>query len=53
MSRPRRAVTRMALMGLVLGAAAAGCAVGPDYTPPSTELVAFHNLADLSASGSR
>jgi hypothetical protein len=39
MSRSLRAVTRMALISLVLGAAAAGCAVGPDYTRPSIELV--------------
>jgi NodT family efflux transporter outer membrane factor (OMF) lipoprotein len=42
----------VALVSLLLGGAA-GCAVGPDYTPPGTELLPFHNLADPSTAAAR
>lgn len=36
--------TSKAVIGsLIVGAALAGCAVGPDYVAPKTELVPFHN----------
>ena len=35
---------RTAAASLVLAASVAACAVGPDYTAPSTDLTPFHNL---------
>src|SRR6266849_3906336 len=36
-------------MVLALGSGLAGCAVGPHYVKPSTNLAPFHNLAAVSA----
>jgi len=41
--------SRMILSSLLLNVALAGCAVGPDYQAPKTELAPFHNLAVVSA----
>lgn len=34
-------------------AALAGCAVGPDYVAPKTDLAPFHNTANVAAAGAR
>jgi NodT family efflux transporter outer membrane factor (OMF) lipoprotein len=38
---------------LLISAILAGCAVGPDYVAPKSELVPFHNLAGTSAKEAR
>ena len=40
---------RTAAASLVLAASVAACAVGPDYTAPSTDLTPFHNLDAVDA----
>ncbi len=42
---PRLRVTPHVTSCLLLSFALAGCAVGPDYAPPKTELTPFHNLS--------
>ena len=42
-------ISKMGLSSLALSTALAACTVGPDYTPPKTELAPFHNAADASA----
>jgi NodT family efflux transporter outer membrane factor (OMF) lipoprotein len=39
-----------ALAGILVSAALAGCAVGPDYQAPKTELAPFHNQTGTNAS---
>ena len=41
MSQNLRTTTAMRLGSLLLSTALAACTVGPDYTPPKTELAAF------------
>ncbi|HEY1929282.1 MAG TPA: efflux transporter outer membrane subunit [Caulobacteraceae bacterium] len=41
--------TPRAGIGLALAALLSGCAVGPNYTPPKTELAPFHNLDAVEA----
>jgi NodT family efflux transporter outer membrane factor (OMF) lipoprotein len=40
------------ITSLVVSMTLAACAVGPDYIPPRSELVPFHNLADFSGAKS-
>jgi outer membrane protein TolC len=42
-------ISKMGLSGLAVSTALAACTVGPDYTPPKTELAPFRNAADASA----
>src|SRR5258708_25870017 len=42
----RRVISQTTITSLVVSMTA--CAVGPNYTPPRSELVPFHNLADFS-----
>src|SRR6202047_5471206 len=42
-------VRKAMAMVLALGASLAGCAVGPHYARPTTNLAPFHNLAGVSA----
>jgi NodT family efflux transporter outer membrane factor (OMF) lipoprotein len=51
MTRNVRTITKMVLGSLLLSTALAACTVGPDYTPPKTELAPFHNVADTSTPG--
>src|SRR5216683_3989338 len=44
----RWVISKMTMSSLVVSVTLAACAVGPDYTPPKSELVPFHNLADVS-----
>ena len=48
MNRKLRTIGEVALSSLLLCTALAACTVGPDYTPPKTELAPFHNTADTS-----
>src|SRR6202047_4649212 len=41
-------VRKAMAMVLALGASLAGCAVGPHYARPTTNLAPFHNLAGVS-----
>lgn len=45
----RRIISKTTIIGLVVSMTLTGCAVGPNYTPPRSDLVPFHNLADFSA----
>jgi NodT family efflux transporter outer membrane factor (OMF) lipoprotein len=49
MTRKLRTIGKMGLSSLLLSTALAACTVGPDYTPPKTELAPFHNAADASS----
>jgi hypothetical protein len=49
MTRKLRPIGKMVLSSLLLSSALAACTVGPDYTPPKTELAPFHNAADASS----
>jgi NodT family efflux transporter outer membrane factor (OMF) lipoprotein len=44
----RRGISQTTIASLVVSITLAACAVGPNYTPPRSELVPFHNLADFS-----
>ena len=44
----RWVISKMTMSSLVVSVTLAACAVGPDYTRPKSELVPFHNLADVS-----
>src|ERR1700686_5910325 len=44
----RDRISKMKVSSLVFSIPLASCAVGPNYTPPKSELVPFHNLADVS-----
>src|SRR5260370_26380226 len=44
-----KSVRKAMAMVLVLSASLAGCAVGPHYARPTTNLAPFHNLAGVSA----
>jgi len=41
-----RVISKTAITSLMVSMSLAACAVGPNYTPPRSELVPFHNLAD-------
>lgn len=41
-------LARTAVFGVLLSAALAGCAVGPNYQSPKSDLVPFHNAASAS-----
>ncbi|RFU49171.1 efflux transporter outer membrane subunit [Paraburkholderia sp. DHOC27] len=43
MKRPVSKTAKSIIGGLIVSAALAGCAVGPDYVAPKTTLVPFHN----------
>jgi NodT family efflux transporter outer membrane factor (OMF) lipoprotein len=43
-----RVISQTTITSLVVSMTLAACAVGPHYTPPRSELVPFHNLADFS-----
>lgn len=45
MNRFQQKSMRATLSALLASVALAGCAVGPNYTKPNTELVGFHNAA--------
>ena len=44
----RRVIYKTTITSLAVSMTLAACAVGPNYTPPRSELVPFHNLADFS-----
>src|SRR6266851_10050923 len=44
----RWVISKMTMSSLVVSVTLAACAVGPNYTPPKSELVPFHDLADVS-----
>ena len=48
MIRKLHAIGKMGLGSLLLSTALAACTVGPDYTPPKTELAPFHNTAGVA-----
>jgi NodT family efflux transporter outer membrane factor (OMF) lipoprotein len=48
----RRVISKTTITSLVVSMTLAACAVGPNYTPPRSELVPFHNLADFSGAKS-
>jgi NodT family efflux transporter outer membrane factor (OMF) lipoprotein len=48
----RRVISKTTITSLVVSMSLAACAVGPNYTPPRSELVPFHNLADFSGAKS-
>jgi len=48
----RRIISKTTIIGLVVSMTLTGCAVGPNYTPPRSDLVPFHNLADFSGAKS-
>ena len=48
----RRGISKTTITSLVVSMTLAACAVGPNYTPPRSELVPFHNLADFSGAKS-
>jgi NodT family efflux transporter outer membrane factor (OMF) lipoprotein len=48
----RRVISKTTITSLVASMTLAACAVGPNYTPPRSELVPFHNLADFSGANS-
>ena len=53
MLRKLQTIGKMGLGSLLLSTALAACTVGPDYTPPKTELAPFHNTAGAAgATGS-
>jgi outer membrane protein TolC len=41
----------IALSAAFLGTVTSGCTVGPNHTPPKTDLLPFHNLIDASTTG--
>ena len=43
----RRVISKTTITSVVASMSLAACAVGPNYTPPRSELVPFHNLADF------
>ena len=47
MTRNLRTIGKIGLSSLLLSPGLAACTVGPDYTPPKTELVPFHNTAAI------
>jgi len=48
----RRVISKTTIASLVVSMTLAACAVAPKYTPPRSELVPFHNLADFSGAKS-
>src|SRR5216683_1792020 len=48
----RWVISKMTMSGLMVSVTLGACAVGPNYTPPRSELVPFHNLADFSGAKS-
>jgi outer membrane protein TolC len=48
----RRVISKTTIASLGVSMTLAACAVGPNYTPPRSELVPFHNLADFSGAKS-
>jgi NodT family efflux transporter outer membrane factor (OMF) lipoprotein len=40
--------SRAIISGLIISAALAGCAVGPDYVAPKTEMAPFHNQDEVA-----
>ena len=48
----RRVISKTTITSLFVSMTLAACAVGPNYTPPRSDLVPFHNLADFSAAKS-
>jgi NodT family efflux transporter outer membrane factor (OMF) lipoprotein len=48
----RRVISKTTITSLTVSMTLAACAVGPNYTPPRSELVPFHNLADFSGAKS-
>ncbi len=48
----RRVISKTTITSLFVSMILAACAVGPNYTPPRSDLVPFHNLADFSAAKS-
>jgi NodT family efflux transporter outer membrane factor (OMF) lipoprotein len=48
MNRILKTVTKLIPSAVIVGTLMAGCAVGPDYKQPKTELLPFHNLPAIS-----
>jgi NodT family efflux transporter outer membrane factor (OMF) lipoprotein len=48
----RRVISKTTITSLTVSMTLAACAVGPNYIPPRSELVPFHNLADFSGAKS-